>query len=60
MKINLSLPLVAMAVIIGFAIYNNFDFGTLTFKNPWLAVVYIIAFAITMFFMFKGKGASAK
>lgn len=59
MKINLSFPLVVMALIIGFAIYNDFDFGALNFKHPWLAVVYIIAFAITIFFMFNGKGANS-
>ena len=60
MKFNLSFPLIIMVLIIGFAIFNDFDFDTLTFKNPWLAVVYIIAFAITMFFLFKGKSANTK
>jgi len=60
MKFNLSFPLIVMVLIIGFAIFNEFDFETLTFNNPWLVVVYFIAFAITMFFLFKGKGTDTK
>jgi len=43
MKFNLSFPLIVMVLIIGFAIFNEFDFETLTFNNPWLVVVYFIA-----------------
>lgn len=55
MKLNLSFPLIAMILILGFGIVREFDFNTMNFKKPWIAIVYIVAFIITMYFILKGK-----
>lgn len=52
---NFSFPLVIVAVILGITIYKHFNFKTLTFKESWLDVVYLVTFVIVLFFLFKGK-----
>ena len=49
------LPLIIIALIIGVAIFKDFNFSTMTFKKPWLDIVYIIAFILTLIFIFKNK-----
>lgn len=44
---------IIMAVIIGGGIVKLFDFQSLTFEKPALAVVYIIAFILSIGFMVK-------
>jgi hypothetical protein len=44
-KKSISFPLVICAIIIGVALFKQFDFQTLKFEKPWLAVVYLVTFA---------------
>ncbi len=44
---------VVIAIILGAAIYKQFDFQTLTFEKPALAIIYIIAFIMSIGFMMK-------
>lgn len=42
-----------MAIILGVTLFKQFDFQTLTFEKPALAIVYIIAFAISVYALVK-------
>jgi len=44
---------VVMAMILGGALLNQFDFQNLTFEKPALAVVYIIVFIFSIGLMIK-------
>jgi hypothetical protein len=56
MKNNPSRPIAILtAIILGFVIYKHFNFSTLTLKDPWLDVLYIVTFVILLFFLFKEK-----
>ena len=52
-KKGLSFPLVIIAIILGAAIYKQFDFENLKFEEPALTIVYIITFLMTVFFLIK-------
>ncbi|WP_242610684.1 hypothetical protein [Aquimarina brevivitae] len=56
-KKYLSFPLLIIAIILGVAIFKDFNFNTLTFKNLWLDIVYIIVFIVSLFLLFKKKKA---
>ena len=42
-----------IAIIVGAAIYKQFDFEKFRFEKPALAVVYIVVFAASIFFIIK-------
>jgi len=44
---------VIIAIILGVALFKQFDFQNLKFENPALAVVYIIVFIFSIGFMIK-------
>ena len=44
---------VIIAIILGVALFNQFDFQDLKFEKPALAVVYIIVFIFSIGFMIK-------
>jgi len=44
---------VIIAIILGVALFKQFDFQNLKFEKPALAVVYIIVFIICIGFMIK-------
>lgn len=52
-KIVLNFFLVIIAIIIGVALYNQFDFQEIRFEKPALAVVYIVVFILCIGFMIK-------
>lgn len=52
-KKGLPLIFIICAVIIGSALLKQFDFQTLKFEKPALAVVYIITFIACIFFIIK-------
>jgi len=52
-KKGLSFPFTIIAIILGITLFKQFDFKNLTFKEPAMAVVYVIGFAIAVFGMFK-------
>ena len=43
-----------IAIILGSALWKQFDFDTLKFENPALATLYIIVFVPSIYFMIKG------
>ncbi|MCG6188097.1 hypothetical protein [Maribellus maritimus] len=52
-KKGLSIVLLIPTIIIGVAIFQEFDFENLKFENPALAFVYFIGFALSIIFQFK-------
>lgn len=48
-----------LAVIMGIALFKQFDFATQKFEKPALAIVYFIGLAISIYLIFgKPKGQS--
>ena len=43
-----------IAIILGVVLYKQFDFEKLKFEKPVLAVVYIIVFIASIYFIIKG------
>lgn len=54
-KKELSIPLIIIAVVLGWTIFKQFDFENLKFEKPAMAVVYILTFLMTLYFIFKNK-----
>lgn len=42
-----------VAIILSVVLYKQFDFKTLTFEKPALAIVYIIVFVFSIFVLIK-------
>lgn len=42
-----------VAIILGVVLYKQFNFETLTFEKPALAIVYIIVFVFSIFILIK-------
>ena len=42
-----------IAIITGAALYKKFNFETLQFEKPALAIIYFIAFAVSIYFLIK-------
>ena len=45
--------LIIIAIILGQALYKQFDFENLTFEKPALAILYIIVFVICIYLLVK-------
>ncbi|KRD08199.1 ATP synthase F0 sector subunit C [Flavobacterium sp. Root901] len=43
-----------IAIIVGAALYKQFDFEKLTFEKPALAIVYLIVFVFSIIVLIKG------
>ncbi|HAF29549.1 MAG TPA: hypothetical protein DCG75_10920 [Bacteroidales bacterium] len=52
-KKRLSFPFIVIAIVIGAAIYEQFDFENLKFEKPALTIVYILTFLMTVYLLFK-------
>lgn len=52
---KISFPLLIIIIIIGSGLYKDFDFATLTFKRPYLDIVYGTSLIAGLYFLFKGK-----
>ena len=52
-KKGLSVVLLIPTIVIGVALFEEFDFENLTFEKPALAFVYFIGFALSIIFQFK-------
>lgn len=48
-KKGLPFPFIIVAIIVGCAIYKQFDFKTLKFENTALAIIYILTFLLSVF-----------
>lgn len=53
-KKGLSFPFLIIAIVLGAGIYREFDFESFKFEKPALAVVYILAFLMTVYFIIRG------
>jgi len=45
--------LVIIAIILGQALFEQFDFGNLKFEKPALAIVYLIVFVTSIYLLVK-------
>ena len=52
-KIALNFFLVIITIIVGIALYDQFDFQDFKFENPALAVVYFVVIILCISFMIK-------
>jgi Ca2+/Na+ antiporter len=52
-KKGLSFPLIIVAIVLGATIFKQFDFKTFKFESPAMAVIYILTFVMTVYFIFK-------
>lgn len=50
---KLSFPFLIIAIIIGVALYKQFDFKTLEFEKPALAIVYMIGLGIALYVLIR-------
>lgn len=48
-----SFPLIIIAIVLAWTIFKQFDFENLKFKEPAMAVVYILTLTMTGYFIFK-------
>lgn len=53
-KKTLNVFSIILIIIIGRALFRLFDFENLEFEKPALAIVYIFAIALSIFFLIKG------
>ncbi|MFB9078916.1 hypothetical protein ACFFLS_10545 [Flavobacterium procerum] len=44
-----------IAIILGVILYKQFDFETLKFENPILAVIYLIVFVFSVYVLVKNS-----
>jgi multisubunit Na+/H+ antiporter MnhG subunit len=54
-KKSISFTLSIVAIIVGVALYKQFDFKTLKFEKPALALVYGITFAVSVYVLIRGS-----
>jgi Ca2+/Na+ antiporter len=52
-KKSLSFPLIIIVIILGGTLFKKFNFETLKFEKPALAIVYIICVIISIYFLVK-------
>ncbi len=52
-KKALNFYFVIIAIIIGSAVFKQFDFENLKFEKPALAIVYIVTFVFSIYFLIK-------
>lgn len=48
-------PFVIIAIVLGWTIYKQLDFENLKFEKPVLAVVYILTFLMSVYFLVKNS-----
>ena len=59
-KKGLSIVLLIPAIIIGVALYDEFDFENLKFENLGLAIVYFFGFVLSVTFLIKDANKPAE
>ncbi|WP_433835542.1 hypothetical protein [Flavobacterium anhuiense] len=45
-----------IAIILGVTLFKQFDFKSLKFENPALAVIYIVVFVFSVYYLIKNSG----
>lgn len=48
-----SFPFLIIAIVLGWTIFKQFDFENLKFEKPALAIVYILTFLMSVYFLVK-------
>lgn len=48
-----SFPLIVIALVLGWTIFKQFDFENIRFEQPAMAMVYILTFLMTVYFILK-------
>lgn len=46
-------PFVIIVIVLGWAIFKQFDFETLKFEKPALTIVYVLTFLMSVYFLVK-------
>jgi len=59
-KKSLSFPLMVIVIILGVTLYKQFDFQNLKFEKPALAILYIIVFLASLYFLVKKPKKSSE
>jgi Ca2+/Na+ antiporter len=52
-KKGLNFFFLIIAIILGSVLFKQFDFKTLTFEQPALAILYIVVFVTSIYFLIK-------
>lgn len=52
-KKPISFTLLVVVIILGVTLFKQFDFETLQFEKPALAILYIIVFVVSLYFLVK-------
>lgn len=59
-KLSFNLPFALIAFPIGLALFREFNFQNLTFKNPALGILYLITFIVLIYLMLKKQKTTEK
>ena len=59
-KKGISFTFLIIAIIVGNGIYKQFDFETLKFDKPAIAIIYIICFVFSIYILIKNYSGSSK
>ncbi|MCC9063335.1 hypothetical protein [Flavobacterium piscisymbiosum] len=59
-KKSISFALLVVAIILGVTLFKQFDFKNLKFEQPALAVIYIIVFVCSIYFLVKKPKKSSE
>lgn len=51
----LSFTFTIVAIILGVTLFKQFDFENLKFKNTGLAIIYLVTFAFSIYFLIKNS-----
>lgn len=46
-------PFLIIAIVLGWTIFKQFDFENLKFEKPALAIIYIVTFLMSVYFLVK-------
>lgn len=49
-----------IVIFLGFKLFEHFNYSTLSFKNPWLDLVYFITIVIILFLLYREKASQRK
>lgn len=59
-KKSVSFTLLVVVIILGVTLFKQFDFKTLQFEKPALAILYIIVFVVSLYFLIKKPKKSSE
>ncbi|TDO96648.1 hypothetical protein [Flavobacterium sp. 245] len=59
-KRPISFTLLVVVTILGITLFKQFDFETLKFEKPALAILYIVVFVVSLYFLIKRPKKSSE